>query len=208
MFYVRKRESRLNSQKEVTKEAIAMDFQKNLPVPNITTNDVYYKRQLTVCMFNIHVLSTNDSYFYAYDESVANKGSDEVASFLFNFVMTILDPKVKELDIFCDSCGGQNKNWTIFRMVHYLVNHVKRLDKIKMNFPIRGHSYLECDRNMVCINQKKWIELPKDWYEEFQNARAKPSPFVVIEVDKEVIRKWAKFFDECYFKNVHLSQDQ
>lgn len=53
---------------------------------------------------------------------------------------------------------------------------------------------------MVYINQKKWIELPKDWYEEFQSARAKPSPFKVIEVDKELIRKWTMFLNECYFK--------
>jgi hypothetical protein len=87
-----------------------MDFQKNLPTPNITMNDVYDRRQLTVIMFNIRVLSTNDSYFYGYDETVAGKGAGEVTSILFHFVMTILNPAVKELDVFCDSCGRQNKN--------------------------------------------------------------------------------------------------
>lgn len=74
-----------------------MDFQKNLPIPNITTNDVYYKRQLTLCMFNIHILSTDESYFFVYDETVAYKGSNEAASFLFYFVMSILDPSVSEI---------------------------------------------------------------------------------------------------------------
>ncbi|CAH1100705.1 unnamed protein product [Psylliodes chrysocephalus] len=46
-FYKRKRAARLNSQKSTEKEAIAIDFQKKLPVPNISTNDVYYKRQLS-----------------------------------------------------------------------------------------------------------------------------------------------------------------
>lgn len=119
MFYVRKRSSRLASQKSRERVSIEMDFQKNLPTPNITTNDVYYKRQLTVIMLNIHVLFSGDSYFYVYDETVAGKGANEVASFLFHFVMCKLDPSVKELDIICDSCGGQNKNWTFLRMVHY-----------------------------------------------------------------------------------------
>lgn len=198
MFYVRKRASRLASQKTSERESIAMDFQKNLPTPNITTNDVYYKRQLTVIMFNIHVLSTGDSYFYGYDETVAGKGANEVSSFLFHFVMCKLDPAVKELDIFCDSCGGQNKNWTLFRMVHYLVHHVRRLVKVKMHFPIRGHSYLECDRNMSNINQTKWIELPNDWFDEFESSRVKPSPFVVIKVDKELVRKWTEQFNKLY----------
>lgn len=60
---------------------------------------------------------------------------------------------------------------------------------------------MEYDRNMICINQKKWIELPKDWYEEFQTASVEPSPFQVIEVDKELIRKWTMFFNEHYLKN-------
>lgn len=200
MFYIRKRESKAKSKASKERESITMDFQKNLPVPNITTNDVYYKRQLTLCMFNIHILSTDESYFYVYDETVAYKGCNEVASFLFHFVMTILDPSVRILDIFSDSCGGQNKNWTISRMIHYIVHHVKRLDQVKMTFPIRGHSYLECDRNMASINQKKWVEMPKDWVDEIESARAKPSPFHVVEVGKEIVRDWSGHLNQLYFK--------
>ncbi|XP_046665800.1 uncharacterized protein LOC124357790 [Homalodisca vitripennis] len=199
MFYIRKRASKQRSQQSKEVETIAMDFQKNLPVPHITTNDVYYKRQLTLCMFNIHILSTDESFFFVYDETVAYKGANEVASFLLYFVMTILDPSVKELDIFCDSCGGQNKNWTLFRTIHYIVHHTKRLDKIQMNFPIRGHSYLECDRNMASINQKKWIETPKDWIDEIKGARVKPSPFHVIQVEREFVRNWSSHLDQFYF---------
>lgn len=83
MFYVRKRASKESSQKSKERETIAMDFQKNVPVPNITTNDVYYKRQLTFCMFNIHILSTDESFFFVYPETVGYK-ANEVASFLFN----------------------------------------------------------------------------------------------------------------------------
>ncbi|CAH1108947.1 unnamed protein product [Psylliodes chrysocephalus] len=57
-----------------------------------------------------------------------------------------LDPLVTELQIFCDSCSGQNKNFTMFRFLHHLVNIERRLQKIKVTFPIRGHSYLECDK--------------------------------------------------------------
>lgn len=200
MFYIRKRASKAKSQMSNEHETITMDFQKNLPVPNISTNDVYYKRQLTFCMFNIHILSTDESYFFVYPETVGYKGANEVASFLYYFVMTILDPSVKDLNIFCDSCGGQNKNWTIFRTIHFIVHHTKRLDSIQMNFPIRGHSYLECDRNMASINQKKWVELPQDWIDEIESARAKPSPFHVVEVEREFIRDWSACLDELYVK--------
>ncbi|KAI4455531.1 dna-directed rna polymerases i ii and iii subunit rpabc2 [Holotrichia oblita] len=46
-FYDRKRKAKRTYKKQTDFEAIRMDYSKNLPTPNITTNDVYYKRQLT-----------------------------------------------------------------------------------------------------------------------------------------------------------------
>lgn len=42
-------------------------------MPIITTNDVYYKRQLTLNLFNIHELSTSKSYFFCNPETIAKK---------------------------------------------------------------------------------------------------------------------------------------
>ncbi|KAG8269666.1 hypothetical protein J6590_102701 [Homalodisca vitripennis] len=164
MFYVSKRSSRLASHKSKERESIGMDFQKNLPTLNITTNDVYYKRQLTVIMFNIHVLSSADS--------VAGKGSDEVASFLFDFVMCKLEPAVTELDIFCDSCAGQNTNWKSS------VRHIT-----------------------WCIMSK---DSSNDWFEEFISSRAKTSHFIVIEVDKSLVRTWTEHFEQLCSKKCHF----
>lgn len=93
-------------------------YAKNLPLPNITTNDiVYYKRQFTFLSFNIHILSNNRSLFYTYPQTIAKKGADEVMSFIH---INVLDQKVRQLHIFCDSCAGQNKNFTLVRFLHYL----------------------------------------------------------------------------------------
>ncbi|PSN42801.1 hypothetical protein C0J52_20545 [Blattella germanica] len=181
-------------------ESITMDFQKNLHLPNISTNDVYYRRQLSLYSFNIHVLSTSESFFYCYPETVGGKGSDEVVSMLLNFIFTKLDTKVKHLEVFCDSCGGQNKNYTVFRFLHYVVSVAKKLETIKVTFPIRGHSYLECDRNMSLINTKSQTELPEDWIHVFQSARVKPSPFQVIDVDQVLLRNWTRFLQPMFKK--------
>ncbi|XP_072402450.1 uncharacterized protein [Diabrotica undecimpunctata] len=198
VFYARKRAARKRSMKVTDYESIAMDFQKNLPLPNITTNDVYYKRQLAFYSFNIHVLSTADSYFYCYSENIAAKGSDEVISMLHHFIFTQLDKKVKQLEIFCDSCGGQNKNFNIFRYIHYVVVTTRRLDKIKITFPIRGHSYLECDKNMGLINQNTKAETIADWINEITGARAKPTPFKVFDLEQSFFRQWNKYLAPYY----------
>ncbi|CAF4833055.1 unnamed protein product [Pieris macdunnoughi] len=199
-FYRKKRESRIHCQSSLKREAIAMDYQKNLSMPNITTNDTYYKRQLTFNTLNIHVLDSSDSFFYCYDETIAKKGAEEVCSFLHHYIFTKLNANVRELVIFCDSCGGQNKNYCMFRFINYVVHTAERLDVIKMVYPIRGHSYLECDKNMALINQKAPCETTDDWRKVVSESRLKPTPFRVIDVDRPLVRSWTKFLAPKYKK--------
>ncbi|CAG4988051.1 unnamed protein product [Parnassius apollo] len=81
-FYDRKKNARIKSKTDVEFQAIAMDYQKNVSLPNITTSNVYYKRQLSMYSFNIHALGDASSYFYTYLETCGCKGSDEVVSFI------------------------------------------------------------------------------------------------------------------------------
>lgn len=195
VFYNRKRVAKRNSQKSETEEAVCFDFGKNLCVPNISTNDVYYKSQLNVYAFNIHILSTAQSVFYIYPETVGKKGSDDVCSMLHNFFYNFLDPKVKNLVMFCDSCGGQNKNYTMFRFLHNVVHNQRRFNNIKIIFPIRGHSYMEPDKNMGLINTAQRAEIPADWIDIIRQARSKPSPFDVVDVKQSLFRTWTKLFN-------------
>lgn len=165
-------------------EAITMDNQKNLTTPNITTNDVYYKRHLNFVSFNIHILSTQQSVFYKYDKSVANKGQDDVCSMLNHFVTSILPQTVRKLVILCDSCAGQNKNYTLILYLHYLLCNIKRLDTVKVIFPIRGHSYLECDRDMSFINQKSYVKTLNEWRDINRKAGLSHHPFQLLIVHR------------------------
>ena len=51
VFYDRKSTKGKATKIDHTRAAIAFDFWKNLPTPNITTNDVFYRRQLSVHSF-------------------------------------------------------------------------------------------------------------------------------------------------------------
>lgn len=205
VFYDRKKKAKQQCKNQKDFLAIAVDFQKNISLPNITTNDVYYKRQLSMYTFNIHNLGTAQSYFYSYPETCGKKGSDEVVSFLFDFITNHMDKLIRHLVIFCDSCGGQNKNYTMLRFIHTIVHKLNLLDSIKITFPIRGHSYLECDKNMGLINLKTKMELPFHWYELLKSSRTKPSPFEVIEIAPgEVVREWTKFLTNKFMKKCKI----
>jgi hypothetical protein len=49
IIHTRKREARKKSMKNTEFAAIALEFQKNLPIPNISTNDVYHKVIINDC---------------------------------------------------------------------------------------------------------------------------------------------------------------
>lgn len=200
-FYSRKKAAKLSCRVNQNKEAICMDFAKNLPVPNISTNDVYYKRQLSIFSFNIHVLSTSQSIFYTYPETNGRKGCDEVCSMLHHFVYNFLPSSVRVLEIFCDSCGGQNKNYTVIRYLYHLVHVQKRFDEVKISFPIRGHSFMECDKDFGLIQQKSRVELPNEWAEVFRAARVKPNPFDVMEVTFDFFKCWTTHFSTLPYKH-------
>ncbi|KAK4872257.1 hypothetical protein RN001_016381 [Aquatica leii] len=150
--------------------------------------------------FNIHVLATGYSVFYAYPEIIGHKRPNEVCSFLFDFLMNHLNPEITDLHIFCNFVGGQNKNFTVFRFLHYMVHYVKRLTSVTMIFPIRRHSYMECDKNMGLINLRIRMESPDDWYKLIRSSRVQPSPFVVVEINQTIIRNWSAFLTDAVSK--------
>jgi hypothetical protein len=160
---------------------------------------------LNFITFNVHILSSGQSIFYTYDESVAKKVADDVCSMLFNFIYKILPSQVRQLVIFCDSCARQNKNITVFRFFHYLVTEKNRFDLVKMVFPIRGHSYLECDRNMSLVNCNSYTETPDDWRQVLLTSRTKPSPFTVVDCEKDIIfQNWTDYLQVHYSKKCNL----
>jgi hypothetical protein len=201
VFYARKKCAKQKAKSDPSFEAICVDFMKNLPCPNLSTNDVYYRRQLSFYLFNVHVLSNHEVIFYAYDETIAKKGANDVCSMLHHFITTFLKPEVKHLEIFLDSCPGQNKNFTVFRFLHYVCTHMERLQTVKLTFPTRGHSYMEPDKDMGIINVKNYsIEMPKDWVAHIASSRSNPSPFKVFCCDQSLFKKWELFLSGLGYK--------
>ncbi|KAK9882259.1 hypothetical protein WA026_020365 [Henosepilachna vigintioctopunctata] len=66
-------------------------------------------------------------------------------------------------------------------MLHYIVYCCNPLESVTVIFPIRAHSYMECDRNMAYLNQKTRIELTEEWAKHVRGARPRPNPFNVIK---------------------------
>jgi len=59
---------------------------------------------------------------------------------------------VKELHVFSDACGGQNRNHTVTRLLLAMTMN-NRFSVFHHYFPVRGHNYLPCDRNFSVIKR-------------------------------------------------------
>lgn len=114
-----------------------MDFGRNLQVPDISTSEVYFKRNYHLC-FQSSCFITGVSVFYTYDQREGKKGADDVVSMLNHFICNYFDPCFEELKIFCDECSGQNNNFTVLRYFHYMNVKKKRFKELSITYDISG----------------------------------------------------------------------
>lgn len=174
---------------EIAKEAsnktlvCEFDYAQNLALPKLNVNSQYYKRQLNLYVFNVHCFNDETSEFYCFLECEGSKNANSVCSFLYESVSKQLEkkPDTEKVIFLSDSCGGQNKNKTVVRFCSWL--SVTFNITIIHIFPIRGHSYCQCDRNFGCygtiLKRKEIVETPSEYLEIMRSARAKPSSFTV-----------------------------
>lgn len=125
-------------------ETLPFDMQKILQCPKVATSIAYYKRQLNLYNFGIHVGSSGQGIFNIWLETEASKGTQEVGSCLKKFIQSISRP-IKRLILWSDSCGGQNRSIKlVLMMIHILQNH-RSLETISMRYLQSGHSFLPND---------------------------------------------------------------
>ncbi|CAG4978672.1 unnamed protein product [Parnassius apollo] len=120
------------------------------PLPRIPIQKAFYSRQIS--LYNLCVMDLseqNNSCLYNWDETESGKGAVSIGSAFYCFLNTQTIPaNVKLVRLFCDGCGGQNKNsHVLLKLLFWLQNksptHVK---KIQVYFPVRGHSFMPADR--------------------------------------------------------------
>lgn len=81
---------------------LAFDYMRNLALPFIPVQEMFYLRKLWHYVFGIHNLSNNESVFYTYHESQGRKGPDEVCTFLsrlLTYIYLVMRVAVKTVTI-------------------------------------------------------------------------------------------------------------
>ncbi|CAG4961110.1 unnamed protein product [Colias eurytheme] len=176
------------------------DLQQVQSLPRTPIQDAFYARQLSLYNFCIVPLDSRNPIFYTWDESQSARGSTEVGSAVYNYLKGLtLDEEIHHLRLFCDGCGGQNKNSHIIHMLlFYLLNDSPpHLKDITLIFPVRGHSFLPADRVFGRlekeIRKKPVITNKEEYYDVFKK-------YGQLKVLEDWILKDIKSLEEQYRK--------
>ena len=161
------------------------DLQQSLPTPKLSTNVVFYKRQMWTYNLGIHNCSTEKGYMYMWPESVASRGSQDIASCLLKHFSTT-QSQASHLILFSDACGGQNRNINMACFCLYIVcNPDFSYTVVDHKFMLSGHSYLPNDRDFGAIEKAsrraEHVYVPEDWCLLVERARRK-NAFVAVRM--------------------------
>ncbi|CAH2088771.1 unnamed protein product [Euphydryas editha] len=80
------------------------------------------------------------------------KGPNETCSFLLKYIQEQIPSAIKELYLFTDCCGGQNRNHVMISLCQALVDTGK-FEKNYHRFPVRSHSFLPNDRSFGTVKK-------------------------------------------------------
>lgn len=104
--------------------------------------------------FNILDIGKEHGYCFVWNQSEGNRNPNKIATCLFKFLKIVKEQGIKEVVLYSDNCGGQNRNRYVYSMWEYAA-HVLKL-KITCQILERGHIQNEGDSmNTIVENAKK-----------------------------------------------------
>jgi len=130
-----------------------------------------------------------------------------VISALINFLEMIDEqlfaqenPHTIVVNLFSDSCSGQNKNqFVMIALLHCINYKTKMIKEINHYFPIHCHSYMPPDqvfgRIEKLIRQRKTIISPAEYYEiykQYTTVKFYENCFTVLDyksITKQIVKK-------------------
>lgn len=176
-------------------ETLTFDMEKTLPLPRLSTNIIFYKRQLWLYNCGIHSGKNNKGFCYLWIEGQAGRGAQEVGSCLRSHVKNNVSDTVKYLTLWSDSCGGQNRNIKMVLLLKCILEECGSLESIQLKFLTSGHSFLPNDSDFgdieCALKRQQRLYSPQDYADIMKVCRTK-NPLEVTFLNRDDFVSTAK----------------
>ncbi|KAK7489266.1 hypothetical protein BaRGS_00019518 [Batillaria attramentaria] len=144
---------------------------------------LYYKRKLSVYNFTVYSLADGKATCFVWDETNGRRGSVEIATCLFLYLKS-LPVTVKDVILYSDCCGGQNRNQYLAAAFLYALENIPNIISITHKYLETGHTQMECDSMHSAISFAKKanpVFIPSGWDIIVRMAR-RTNPYTVIPI--------------------------
>lgn len=166
--------------------AFTFDLQKALPYPKLSVSIAYYKRNMYVLNEGFHNLHNNKVNMYVWDETIASRGSQDVASCCLKHLENVTTQS--HVIAYSDMCTGQNRNSQMALMWLKVVQSENNIEIIDHKFLLSGHSYLPNDADFgiieMALRKMNFVYTPQDYYNVIAQCR-KQDKFILHEMKRE-----------------------
>lgn len=159
----------------------SFDLQKVLNTPKGESMLLYYSRKYSVYNLTFYESHTREGFCYVWGEADGQRGANEICTIVHRY-LSLVDSRgqIKEIDLFCDSCPGQNKNKHMLSMIYVFLQTSKNMKSIRITYLLPGHTYMPVDSMHATIEnftKKRHIWAPSEWPTMISNSRVNPKPY-------------------------------
>lgn len=121
------------------------DLQQVIQLPISNESAIFYRRRLSVFNFTIYNIGDKDCRCFLWDETISKRGANEISTCVSRYLCELDDRGLREVNLFSDGCGGQNRNTIVFTMLLHTITKAKSLRKIHLYFFESSHGQNEGD---------------------------------------------------------------
>ncbi|ESO90767.1 hypothetical protein LOTGIDRAFT_163649 [Lottia gigantea] len=111
-----KSSGKLRATKDSNFISASFDLHSVLQLPNTNASLLYYSRKLSLynlCIYD--AAKPNDAFCYCWNEVQAGRRSNEIGTAIYKW-LSDLPSNIREVSLFSDTCGGQNRNQNVAAM--------------------------------------------------------------------------------------------
>lgn len=173
----------------------SFDLQQVLYLPKSNRSEVFYKRRLACYNLTIFDIGSREGFCYFAHEGLTCRGSNEICSYVYDFLQKKDADGAENVTLFSDGCTGQNKNTITPTMLLFFIQNSVNVKTVSLHYFETGHGQNEGDSMHSAIEKEvsnlPEIFLPCQLAIAFQTARKKPKrPYNVAEVGSDDIQDW------------------